>query len=248
MYTDSVFQWNVFVGCNFDCIYCKKSFQAQMKRQKHNCAQCAAYYPHFHPERLDMKLPGTKGDQFIWPCSSGDIAFAKAEWMERILEKVHFHSDKTFLFQSKRPSVFWSYNFPDNVILGTTIETNRIKYYNDKISTAPNPKERIRQFKRIKHWQKSITVEPILCFDVKELTELIREIAPARVYIGYDSKQCGLPEPSLRKTKRLMKNLAEFTDVKPKLLRRRQYCAKEFSIMLQGQKKLSQFIPPEATK
>ena len=34
MYSDSKLQWNVHVGCEFDCIYCKPSFKAQMKRQK----------------------------------------------------------------------------------------------------------------------------------------------------------------------------------------------------------------------
>ena len=35
MYEDAIYRWNVFVGCEFDCAYCKKSFKAQMKRQKH---------------------------------------------------------------------------------------------------------------------------------------------------------------------------------------------------------------------
>ena len=33
MYSDSVFQWNCFVGCYFNCSYCIPSFQRQMKRQ-----------------------------------------------------------------------------------------------------------------------------------------------------------------------------------------------------------------------
>jgi len=45
--------WNPFKGCEFDCLYCVPSFQAQAKRQKHRCLECYKYQPHEHPERLD---------------------------------------------------------------------------------------------------------------------------------------------------------------------------------------------------
>lgn len=46
MYILSAKQWNPFVGCKFDCLYCRTSFQRQAKRQKHNCIDCYNYKPH----------------------------------------------------------------------------------------------------------------------------------------------------------------------------------------------------------
>ena len=220
MYGDSVKQWNVFVGCLYSCTYCEKSFKAQMKRQKHNCEECYHYIPHFHPERLYQSLPRTKGDEFIWACSSADITFAKKIWIEMILKRIEEMPDRTFLFQSKNPECFNQYNFRflENVILDTTIETNRDKGYRE-ISNAPLPSKRYHDFLKVEHHTKFLTIEPALDFDLEVMVEWVKNINPARVYIGYDSKNCKLPEPSLGKTKKLIKELNKFTIVKPKLMR-----------------------------
>ena len=121
MYQDAIFRWNIFKGCHFSCTYCIPSFQRQAKRQKptidkngnsRGCQDCYDYTPHFHPERLKTSLPNTTGDQFIWACSSGDIAFAKHEWMEQILKRIKELPNKTFFFQTKDPACYYYYNFP----------------------------------------------------------------------------------------------------------------------------------------
>lgn len=222
MYSDSVKQWNCFVGCKFNCTYCKKSFQAQMKRQKHNCIKCYNYEPHFHEERLtndwiEKNLPEiTKGDEFIWCCSSGDIYFAKPKWIFKIIEKIKELPSKTFFFQSKEPKVFCDYDFPENVILGITLESNR--WYKN-ISNAPSPLERMKVFFTLKYPRKFITIEPILDFDFSIFLGWLRILNPERIYIGYDTKKNSLLEPRLYKTRNLIHELKRFSKVKTKYMK-----------------------------
>ena len=231
MYKDAIKRWNVFVGCYFGCVYCIKSFQAQMKRQKpkydekgnliRGCQDCYDYIPHFHKNRLKDKLPRTQGDEFIWCCSSSDIYFAKREWIEMILERVRKDSKRTFFFQSKAPSVFKKYDFPNNVLLGITLETNR-PYQN--LSKAPTPEIRYKDFLNLDHSRKVVTIEPLMQFDLFEFVMMIKNLSPERIYIGYDSKKSNLNEPSLVKTYKLMKILKihlPYTKIKTKLIRKK---------------------------
>lgn len=214
MYKDAI-TWNVFVGCNFECSYCIKSFQAQMKRQKpvidkngrkRGCQLCYEYEPHFHPERLTQKLPSTTGDQFIWVGSSGDISFARRDWMLGILNRIENEPDKTFFFQTKNPKWYYNYEFPQNVMLGITLETNRNFEY-EKHSKAPKPTLRSNYFIDLQYPRKVITIEPIMDFDFFPLMDICMAINPERVYIGYDSRRTYLPEPDLDKTEMLIDEL-----------------------------------------
>lgn len=206
MYKLSVKQWNPFVGCNFNCVYCRSSFQAQLKRwagSKKGCKQCYDYDPHFHPERLNQYLPKTGYMQFIFTCSSGDIAFCPSEYFLEMLERIQAEPDKIFLIQSKNPKTFnrmWS--FPTNLVLGTTIETNRDELY-EGISKAPEPSKRYEDFLKIKHPLKMVSVEPVIDFDVDVMVTWIREINPCMVWLGYDSKKNYLPEPEFERVKAL---------------------------------------------
>ncbi len=207
MYKHSVKQWNPFSGCKFDCIYCESSFKRQLKRWgKKNCQKCYTYAPHTHPSRLTHSLPRTNSDQFIFTCSSGDIAFCSMAYLKRIIGRIEKDSDKMFLIQSKDPKTFSRVTFPDNVILGTTIETNRDIY---NISRAPKPSRRYREFLKVKHPRKMITIEPILDFDQKELVSWIKEINPCMVWLGYDSGKNGLIEPSFEKFTKLYQKLSK---------------------------------------
>lgn len=220
MYEDSVKQINYIVGCKFECVYCKKSFQKSLKRwAKNNCNQCYNYEPHFHKERLKQSLPRTTGDQFIWVNSNCDIVFAKEEWMDEVLDVLESkYSDRTILFQSKDPRVFQKYEFLDNWILATTLETNR---WYPNISKAPPPKKRAEYFREVFHPRKIVTIEPIMEFDFIPFFEMIQSINPERVYIGYDTKKCGLREPSIRNVKLLIQSLNRTTKVKTKYIKKK---------------------------
>lgn len=216
MYTDAI-TWNVFVGCRFACTYCDPSFKAQMKRQKpvidkngkkRGCQLCYDYEPHFHPERLFQKLPQTKGDQFIWVGSSGDISFARRDWMLSILNHIENDKERTFFFQTKNPRWYYNYEFPPNCLLGITLETDRNFEY-EKYSKAPKPSLRFNYFLDlpIESNRKVITIEPIMDFDLFNLVGMCVGINPERIYIGYDTKKCYLPEPDVDKTLMLIDEL-----------------------------------------
>jgi len=221
---------NPFVGCRHACIYCVPSFQRQAKRQRKRCVKCYNYEPHFHPERLKDYLPRTKPDEFIFLCDMGDVAFAKPEWLKLIIEhEVRRYPDRTFLIQSKNPACFEPFSglYPENLILGVTIETNKVefdtpsKYRNyQERSKAPLPEQRYKAMVKLNHSRKLVTIEPILDFDLPILVSWIREIKPEAVYVGYDNHNCKLPEPLKWKTLKLIEELKKFTEVRRKTIRK----------------------------
>lgn len=202
MYETSVKQWNPFVGCKFNCEYCKTSFQRQAKRQKQNCLKCYEYTPHEHPERLKASLPATEPGEFIFTCANADISFCSTVFLNKIVDRIKKEPAKTFLIQSKNPKTFARIKFPDNVILGTTIETNRDDIYK-KIANAPAPSRRFEAFKVIDHKRKMVTCEPVMDFDLDIMIDWITQLKPELVWIGYDSKKGNLMEPSREKAESL---------------------------------------------
>jgi len=197
--------WNPFKGCAFNCSYCKPSFQAQAKRQKHNCMKCYRYEPHTHPERL-TKIPNSP---IVFACGNGDVAFCDWRYLQTMLTIASGRPKQTFYFQSKRPSCFRGLTIPDNVILVTTLETDFDRDYPQFVSdSAPLPYVRWKQFESLKHPRKIITIEPIMDFG-SCFAAYILAVEPEAVWIGYNSrpKQVKLPEPPLAKTLMLIAEL-----------------------------------------
>lgn len=200
--------WSPFKGCQFDCVYCGPSFQRQAKRQKHLCEDCYAYRPHWHEDRL-AKVPSAS---IVFVCGNADLAFCPPELIQRIIERIKEHSKlaphKTYFFQSKQPECFEPFlaEFPENVILLTTLETNRDKGY-ENYSKAPPPTQRYRQFLRLKYPRKVVTIEPVMDFDLEKFSDWIIKLRPEYAWVGMNSRpeSVELPEPSMEK-------LAEFMD------------------------------------
>ena len=202
MYRASMAQFNPFMGCRFDCKYCGPSFQAQAKRQKRRCLSCHAFAPHEHPERLEKTLPRTGFGEFIFTCASGDVAFCKTTYLEQIAERMRNDPTRTFLIQSKNPATFARVKWPINVVLGTTIETNRDDLC-QAISKAPPPSQRLLDFLAIDHRSKMVTIEPVMAFDVDVMVAWMEKLKPCLIWLGFDSKGCGLPEPSIEQVREL---------------------------------------------
>ncbi len=217
---DQARTWNPFVGCLFDCIYCRYSFQLQTKRQKQRCPLCAEYEPHFHPERL-KRIPRAS---IVFVCGYSDVRFALESTMLEIIKTVEQleKPDQTFYFQSKAPACFEPFlnAFSDNVILLTTIETNRDAGYR-AISKAPPPSIRYKQFRSLDFPRKVLTLEPLFKFDHEAMVQMVGEISPEYVWLGVNSKRrykalkC-LPEPSAEEFWKLHDTLSQFVDVKVK--------------------------------
>lgn len=211
MYTD-VKSWNPFKGCQFDCAYCIPSFQLQAKRQKHNCGLCYEYTPHEHPERLN-KFPSEKT---VFVCGNSDICFSNIDYTHKIISAINNRNrrypNKEYYFQSKRPEYFKPFlkYFPDNVILITTLETNRDEGYRE-VSKAPLPSKRYKQLKKLAYLRKVVTIEPVMNFDLQVFLDWIVELDPEYVWLGYNSrpKQVTLPEPSKKKMRKFIEGILE---------------------------------------
>jgi len=215
--------WNPFKGCHFGCIYCIPSFQKQAKRQKNLCKKCYLFTPHFHHERLG-KIPSA---EIVFVCGNGDISFCDPVDTLKIIQTIIDHNKrcpyKQYYFQSKRPEYFQQFiqYFPSNVILVTTLETNRDHGY-ATVSKAPMPSERYQQFLNLNYPRKVVTIEPVMDFDLDVFTNWITNISPEYVWLGFNSRhrQVQLPEPSEQKLKALVRNFRKASlQIKEKDLR-----------------------------
>jgi hypothetical protein len=228
MYSDTK-TYNPFIGCKFDCIYCKKSFKRVLKRVGLNikCILCYNYVPHTHPERL-KRIPSSP---IVFVFGQGDIYFCAPQFVEQTFKSIEAHKPrkpKIYYFQSKAPSVFnryldWFNGNQDKVILLTTLETNRDEGYRD-ISKAPLPTTRFRDFLMLDYPRKVLTIEPILDFDLLQFTLMVTQLHDQGtleyVWFGFDSKNCGLPEPSTEKAQRFVDGLQTYgIEVRGKTLR-----------------------------
>jgi len=215
--------WSPFKGCEFDCVYCSPSFKRHSKRQKRLCPDCYKYTPHCHENRL-RRIPSAP---IIFVCGNADISFCPPDFARRIIERIVEHNarapHKTYYLQSKQPAYFEPFlsHLPENVILLTTLETNRDNGYGT-ISKAPPPSVRYEQFKALNYPRKVVTVEPVLDFDLRTFVSWIRKIGPEYVWLGFNSKpkSVTLPEPSEDKVQRFAEKLLDAgIEVRGKTLR-----------------------------
>ena len=221
--------YNTQVGCGFGCIYCGPSFQRQLKRVagRLKCQACYDYQPHKHPERMG-KIPSAPT---VFVIGTGDIRFANPTYVWETLGSIDNHNPrmkKQYYFQSKDPLCFnqymkWFKLNQDKVILLTTLETNRDEGY-DKISRAPPPTQRFKDFYDLDYERKVVTIEPVLDFDLALFVNMILQLhvqgSLEYVWFGFDSKNCGLPEPSIDKAQAFVDCLqANGIEVRGKTLR-----------------------------
>jgi hypothetical protein len=206
--------WNPFQGCRFDCSYCRPSFQRQAKRQKGKCSRCREFAPHVHYERIDIQSIPNSPTVFV--CGNSDVAFCEPNAVEGMLDMIkdgrRSHPETTYYLQSKKPDCFISRlpNLPRQVVLVTTLETNRDEGY-DAISKAPPPSERYRQFLALDYPRKVVTVEPVMDFDLDIFSEWLIALRPEYVWLGLNSrpKEVQLPEPTEAKLRLLVVRLLD---------------------------------------
>lgn len=210
--------WNPVTGCPHQCRYCWARQLATTKlRNSHRYRE--GFVTRFNIEEFRRRFKG--GVVFV--SDMGDL-FAhtvKDEWISRVIDHISRFPDTFFLFLTKNPMRYHEFvkKFPDNAILGATIETDDDDLYlKHRISLAPLPSKRIKAMKELDWDLKFISIEPILDFTERFIEEL-REIGPFMVYVGYDNYNNKLPEPPLKKTEELISELREFTLVVRKSIR-----------------------------
>ncbi len=193
----------------------------------HNCSYC--YMKKWGPQkpiRFDEKELQTDlgSGNFIFVGSSCDM------WAEDIREKwiiftLHHCSkfNNKYLFQSKNPQRIYEFTdqLPGNVVLGSTIETNR---YYKSMRNAPHPLSRAAALLNLMELEflTMVTIEPIMDFDIDTMLYIIDTCNPNWVNIGANTNsKVQLPEPPSEKINVLIKRLKEITKVriKPNLKR-----------------------------
>lgn len=204
MYSFVTHTFNVIKGrCPHDCEYC------YMKVFKLGPLYC---------DHREFKTDLGKNN-FIFVGSSCDM-FAEdipENWIKETLEFLN-KFDNRYLFQSKNPIRFWNWHskFPAKRVFGTTIETNRVYPQMGKTITPQERSATLAHLSTQLGDKIMITIEPIMDFDLDELVKLIKQAKPAWVNVGADSKGHHLPEPPTKEIKRLIDELAGFTEVKIK--------------------------------
>lgn len=193
--------WNPIKGCKFGCEYC------YIKSNKNYDLT-----PRISDRELRTDLTN-KGTIFVGSMCDMFGDWVSSEWIKRVIRRCLLF-DNNYLFQSKNPKRFIEFLrlFPEKSILGTTIETNRKTGH---ISKAPSTYERAYAMQNIR-FNKEITIEPILDFDVHDLVLMMKDIKPNFVAIGADSKGHNLDEPEAWKIKKLIGELGSFTSIKLK--------------------------------
>ncbi len=205
MYPWVTHTWNPVKGkCPHDCNFCyMKQFPQGILRLVES--------------ELKTDL-GRRNKIFIG--SSCDI-FADAiprDWILRVLEHCAASPDNTYIFQSKNPKriIGFLHNFfdPRNVMLGTTIETNRDT--GNLMCPIPERVSAMNILKKDFGCKIFVSIEPVMDFDTVEFVNMMNFIKPDFVSIGADSKEHRLQEPSPEKVEELILELRKITEVKIK--------------------------------
>jgi len=137
-----------------------------------------------------------------------------SKFIDQILEHCNKYPDNTYVFQSKNPARALEFvdKFPEKIMFGTTIETNRENIIR-KVSKAPPPNARftgiyaLKHLKNLKTTRIFVTLEPIMDFDLEIMTSWLKCLKPDFVNIGADSQGHKLQEPSWSKVEKLIKNI-----------------------------------------
>ena len=193
MYEFLTHTWNTVKGkCPHDCSYC------YMKR-----------FPQKDVRFAESELKTNLGaGNTIFVGSSCDM-FAKKiplEWIDETIRHCKNYPKNTYLFQTRNTYCFNYVDFPPEVVLSTTIESNR-DYF--PISGGPKVVERAINLRAmsLKGYKTMITIEPVMDFDIDEMVKLIKYCRPNWINLGADSGRNNLPEPSKEKLLELISRL-----------------------------------------
>ena len=165
------------------------------------------FIPTIHPDRFTRRF---KPDDFVFPVSMGDIAFAPFLILHIIIKCAQKHPATKFLLCSKNPARYKQLAFcPDNVYLGTTLETTETF----AVSYAPVPRERYHEMMKLYHQHKFVSIEPLMDFDLKQFIWWMEDIKPEIIEVGADNYHNNLPEPEPQKVRQFLYHLKQICPI-----------------------------------
>jgi len=208
--------WNPVVGCLHNCTYCWARRLAETKLK-----DVERYRDGFVPKLVEKELSKRFHEQNVFVSDMGDLfgEWVPNEWITKVIDAIRESPTSNFLFLTKNPGRYREFLdfYPENLVLGVTIETNR----DYPVSKAPTTAERYKAMVELPYRNKLISIEPIMDFDLEIFVQWLKDIGPVLVHVGYDNYKNGLSEPSLSKTMQLTDELSQFTRVKTLTLRER---------------------------
>jgi DNA repair photolyase len=201
-------------------------------RCKHECDYCSTHtlrrvYPGCKAKYegeyriYESELKKNYHNKTLFVCGQNDLfeESVPSELILRILKRANERSkDNIIMLQTKNPKRFHEFfsHIPfENTYLGTTIETNREDLIR-KHTKAPTIDSRIKGMNQIIGFKKYVTIEPIMDFDVEIMSLAMFKIRPNKIFIGADSKNNNLPEPSKEKVLKLIEELKGYRQVELK--------------------------------
>lgn len=197
--------WNTVKGeCPHGCHYC------YMKRWGKQSPL------HFDEKELKTDL-GSGNTIFVGSSCDMFANEVSNKWIIKTLHRCEWF-DNQYLFQTKNPGRFYDFEryLPESVILGTTIESD---IEHTAMGNAPPVVERALSIMSLAKdgYETTITIEPIMDFNVDWLVGLIARCDPDWINIGSNTNhKVKLPEPSPEKVLKLIEKLKKITEVKIK--------------------------------
>lgn len=205
MYSWVTHTWNTVKGaCPHGCHYC---YMRRFGEQK--------------PVRFDEKELKTNlgSGNFIFVGSGCDMWANQIEhdWISETLQHCMDYNNR-YLFQSKNPERIHRFHdvLPGNSVIGTTIESN-IRH--PQMGYAPDPLLRAEEMADFKTagYETTITIEPVMKFDLLSMVGIISACKPDFVNIGANTNpKVRLPEPTKQEVLDLIGYIEELTTVKLK--------------------------------
>ena len=142
---------NVMSGCKMEgCKLGKDCWAYSMSKRlagRFGYDKHFPFQPTFHPNML-CRIINLKKPMRIAMSFMGDIAYAKIEWMRKILGVIEQCPQHRFYFLTKLPQMLQEYEFPDNAWVGVTVNEMADEW-------------RIEELGKIKAKVKFISFEPI---------------------------------------------------------------------------------------
>ena len=117
--------WNPVTGCLHNCKYCwaRKLVEGKLRySEKYR----QGFKPNLWEGAFDTQLGKNK---FVFVCDIGDLfgEWVPRAWIEKTLNRItELHSSNVFMFLTKNPKRYEEFLslYPENIILGTTLESN----------------------------------------------------------------------------------------------------------------------------